>query len=428
MKRPGDPRRPRVFIGLTEVAGYYSKLAEGLVEQGCSVTLVFLMDPFAYERANASFVSPPLTIKRLVARSSQSAGLMSRSVGLIARLLLLIWSLLRCDLFVFASGGTFFRGLDLWVLRILGKRTLAVFNGTDARAPYLSGIEWLAEPGLDLDGIRGRTRRTAAHVRRTERGVDAVIGHPAYCQLQRRPFYSYLAVGVPVPRAPDHDLRTEGPPVVLHAPTRPRQKGTAQIEAALEQLRQEGHAFEYRKLVGVPNEEVVAALLSSELVIDEVHGDTLLGGLGVEGAAAGCAVIVAGYAGDVIESTHTCPLPPIRLIDPDELLDEVRRNLAEPERRHQAGAALRSFVEANWRPVDVAGRVLAIFDGTAEGSWSIDPMDVIYTDGWGVSRTELHAGLHAYLERFGEAALYVDHHPRLRSALLERARRAHRSR
>jgi len=206
-------------------------------------------------------------------------------------------------------------------------------------------------------------------------------------------------------------------PLILHAPTRPLHKGTAEIEKALDSLHADGYKFNYRRLEGLPNSQVLEALATADLLIDELYGDTLLGSLGVEAAASGCAVLVAGYASKTLRDSHNTPLPPIDLIDPNDLLPQIRLMLSDCEFRSKAKRELQEFVSYYWAGEMVANRILAILEGRGDLRWMVDPADIVYIGGWGVSREVLSQGISNYLELYGPVALGVKHNPKLETAL-----------
>jgi hypothetical protein len=412
-----------VFIGFGEVAGYFTRLADGLVALGCDVTVVLSSNPFAYEGSGSAFRAPPRPIASLVRRGASDSSMVSRVIGAFARVLLLGWAAVRQDVFVFASGGSFLRNLDLPVLRLLRKQIIVVYLGSDARPPYLSGLSWIGDDRPTLDEVHERTTHVAKSVRRAERWATAVVGHPTFGHFLRRPYYAFLAIGFPTPELPPRPAESATGPArpvrVLHAPSRPIHKGTAEITAAIELVQREGVDLQFTRLTGMANGEVLLALLTSDLVVDELYGDTFLGGLGVEAAAAGCAVLVAGYAKEVLLRSHTCPLPPVELVDPERLVDVLRSKLADPLALRTSGDALRRFVTDSWTPAAVAGRFVAVAEGTADPSWLIDPSTTLYCEGWGVSREVLRAGLRDYLGRFGTKGLMLSHRPALAKVIAD---------
>lgn len=119
-------------------------------------------------------------------------------------------------------------------------------------------------------------------------------------------------------------------PVVLHAPTNPRLKGTESIERVLEGLQREG-LVAYRKLLGVPNQEMPRFLAGADIVIDQV----VMGNPGVfltESLAAGC-LTVAHLSGPVrqrmTESDPEGLAPPVVEADPDTLEKVLRQVIAD---------------------------------------------------------------------------------------------------
>lgn len=85
-------------------------------------------------------------------------------------------------------------------------------------------------------------------------------------------------------------------PVVLHAPSNPRLKGTAAVEQVLEGMQRDG-LVEYRRLSGVPHAQMPAFVADADVVVDQV----VLGNPGVlmtEALAAGR--VVVAHLGDEV--------------------------------------------------------------------------------------------------------------------------------
>lgn len=114
-------------------------------------------------------------------------------------------------------------------------------------------------------------------------------------------------------------------PVVLHAPTNRRLKGTEAIERVLHRLEGEG-LVTYRRLEGVPNHEMPAFLWDADIVIDQI----VLGNPGVlltESLAAGR--VVVAHLTDVVRQRMSDAdpqrgLPPVLEATPDSLEDVLR--------------------------------------------------------------------------------------------------------
>lgn len=77
---------------------------------------------------------------------------------------------------------------------------------------------------------------------------------------------------------------------VLHAPSAPAIKGTSAVRDAVARLRAEGYEFNYRELVGVPNDEVLAALDESHIAMNQFYAFAP-GVFGVEAMAHSCVML-----------------------------------------------------------------------------------------------------------------------------------------
>lgn len=119
-------------------------------------------------------------------------------------------------------------------------------------------------------------------------------------------------------------------PVVLHAPSNARLKGTATIDAVLGELDRSGR-LEYRRLEGVRHDAMPAALDDADLVIDQI----VLGNPGVllaETMAAGRLAIA--HLSDGVRTAMQAAdpdreAPPVIEADPQSLRDAVERVLAD---------------------------------------------------------------------------------------------------
>lgn len=59
--------------------------------------------------------------------------------------------------------------------------------------------------------------------------------------------------------------------IVIHAPSSPLIKGTPLVRAAVKKLKEEGYDFTYTELMGVPNSEVLEALRSAHIILNEFY-------------------------------------------------------------------------------------------------------------------------------------------------------------
>jgi glycosyltransferase involved in cell wall biosynthesis len=336
-----------------------------------------------------------------------------------------IWAIANCDAFVFGFRSHFFGHYELPILRWLGKRSLFIFHGSDARLPYLSGRFVPEEGPIDAGVLIRRTRRLRLALAKIDKWSDGVVNHPPTAHLHTRPYIPWLWMGIPytvMALGPEVvDQTHEGPLRVVHAPSSPGPKGTASIRQAIDETRSGGVEVEFIELVGRPNAEVLAELGRCDFVIDELFSDTPLAGLGTEAAAAGKPVIVGGYDLDVLRA-NTPPnrFPPSLLCRPEGLVGAIEALASDAQLRRELGASAREFVEQHWSPVVVAQRVVSILTQRVADDVLESPGAIGYVHGWGLREDRAIEAIRAVVERAGVEGLQLAN-AETRNGLLELA-------
>lgn len=419
----------RIFLGTAEIAGYYARLRAGLDELGVESTQVQLVSHrFEYGDSSAGgmlFGAIEWTAARRggALERGRAARAFWRLAQAPLRLPLLAWALARCDVFVLAFGTSVAGRWELPLMRLLGKRVVHLFHGSDTRPPYLDGF--IAQGGAGPRRMRRLTRRTVQRLRWIERWTDVIVAHPASAQIHVRPFVGVHHVGIPIqsvamPERPPREERS-GPVRLLHSPSNPGVKGSDRIRAAVAAVAKRGHALELLEITGRPNAEVREALLNCDLVVDQAYSDSPMPGFGTEAAVEGVAVIVGSYAAD----DPGAPLPahvPATWVRPDQLADEIERLVVDSAARIEIGERARRFVLEQWSPRAVAERILRLATGDVPAEWMVDPQVVTYPYGCGLAAEDVSRIVAALVERFGPEALRVDDKPLLLERLLAVAR------
>lgn len=238
---------------------------------------------------------------------------------------------------------------DLPLLRAAGKAVFVTFQGDDVRTAdavraRIGEATWLA--GYYDTRDDERKRRAASRIASAADGVFA-LNPDLVPLLPGSEFLPYASVDLreyePAP-APRNQR-----PLVVHAPTDRRAKGTGEIEAALS-----GVDVELRIVEGVPREEVRDALLAADLVVDQVRMGWY-GGLAVEAMALGRPVIAH------LDASNLALVPkamrdelPIVSATAESLPTAVATAL---EQREELASAGREFVGRWHDPLRVAARV-----------------------------------------------------------------------
>lgn len=246
---------------------------------------------------------------------------------------------------------------DLQLLQALRKRIVVTFQGDDARQAVVGGALVRAVPENytpELDEIR---RRTIAAFDRCAAAIFFLNPDLAAVLPARAVFLPYASVD-PLEWAP-HLEDSDGPPLVVHAPSNPRVKGTDHVVRAVDELRAEGVPLRFELVQGVDRETARRRLERSAIVVDQLHAGWY-GGLAVEAMALGKPVIASLTAIDLPS------VPPelrrdLPIVDasPDTLARRLRDLLTSADERRRLGVAGRAFVERWHDPRTVARTVAA---------------------------------------------------------------------
>lgn len=339
-----DPTALRVLHGPIEIAGQGSLSVKGLRRIGVQANLFAPEHPFAYDVPD---ILPP-SDRMAFARTMLAA-------------------MRDHDIFHFYYGLGFratLRLLDVKLLLALKKRVVVEFVGSDVRMPTLEAARnpnYVPIAGED-DAVAERRMRswapiTKGHVVVCDHGLDPFI-HPHFSYVH------YVGQRVDVGRYELRPPRIDvSRPLVVHAPSDLAGKGTVHVRRAVEELRGEGVAFEYRELHGMPHAEVMAACAEADIVVDQL----CLGCYGV------FAVEAMSMAKPVICNMlpyYLAKLPegcPVINADPGSIKDVLGRWLESPSERHATGLASRSYAERRHDIGVVARRLLDLYRSLPEG-------------------------------------------------------------
>jgi len=417
----------RVFVGPVEIAGYYGGLAAALRGIGIDAVSVDLSDHrFGYARAHPTsvWIRAALWAERGSRAARGGPGVLRvpwRGMRLLTRIALLAWSLWRFDAFIFGFGNTLLSGHDLPLLRLLRKRLIFVFNGSDARPPYIDGADMAASRGMTVDECIRLAARRKAHIRRIEQYADAIVSLPTFSHFFERPVVDYLKVGAPwTPGDAGGGRENDGDIRILHSPSDPEVKGSERIRTAVEGLGAAGHPLRLIELRDVPNATVRAEIARADFVIDQLYSDTPMAVFASEAAAAGVPAIVGSYAWPELRRLYPDDaLPPVAACHPDEVAAAIERLSTDAAYRATLGARAREFLETAWAPERIAERYVAILGGEVPPYWLFDPGNLRYLRGAGLSEERSREIVAAVLEQGGRGALQLADKPALERAFVE---------
>ncbi|MDH4379161.1 MAG: glycosyltransferase [Vampirovibrionales bacterium] len=397
-------RQPRIFMGLSEVAGYYRHLKAGFDALGVPNTFFEpVPHKFAYHKPSAlqQWVAPIILRSDAIKKKKSVERSYLRLLLTALQWLVFAYMALTHDVFIYGYRTTFDgafvgkrRYRDIALLKAWGKTVIYVFHGSDARPPYLNGNYQDDTP----ETLAIRTQDRVASITAIERTADVVVNHPPTSLLHKKPVVQWSAVGIPF--SGEESVSTQSPaagdPVrILHAPSIQKTKGTPAVRAAIETLKTEGHAIDFVELVNVPNHQVISYLQKTDILVDELYSDTFLAGLATEAAYYGVPTVVCGLEHDLMAATMTPSfIPPAMTGPPDALVDNLHALISDAPRRKALGLSAQQYVRQQWAPAAVAQRFLRLCRNDIPAEWWYDPnTDTPYVGGWGLAAPDRHSVL-----------------------------------
>lgn len=262
--------------------------------------------------------------------------------------ILLAWLVNRARGFIYVGGGAFLEGhhdereFEFAFIRSRGRRLVCYFTGNDIRSPRLS-VERAEQSGrpnigsilVTIDPVFATpeyddARRTRAQVaeRHSEAIFNARNDQLSYLEGRTYPFlYFYPDEQFVGPTA-----KFEAPEriVVVHAPSNPLLKGTDVVREVMARITQSHPQVEYRELIGVPHEQVLAALDEAHIALNEFYA-SVPGVFGVEAMARRCVLVTSARVADEPDLGEDAE-GAWAVADVDTLHDVITDVLAHPER------------------------------------------------------------------------------------------------
>jgi hypothetical protein len=324
-------RQPRVAIGPREIAGCGAALALGLREHGVDVEFVVSQPhPFGYPTDRV------LSGRRL------------RAYAFLAPL--------RRDVLHFQFASTWDIGFrDARWARLLRRTCVMTFHGDDCRFYGLVSFLFAAQTGESAGDDIARLRLT-----RLARFCHAAIVKDLELATYVYPFFDrvYLVPSPVLPPPADSRARDRRRDlkVVVHGPSDPRYKGTAQIRAAVERVASR-MPLEFRALTGVSHPQLMEELQDADVVVDQL--DSITHGIfALESMQLGVPVLAEYDPGMLPSFQSDIPLVHVTA---ETLEGELKALLGDERRRLELGARGREYVRRVHAPAAVASAVLKVY-------------------------------------------------------------------
>lgn len=305
----------RVFQGITGSAGQPAALARGLRQYGVrSKSVIIGENGFSYQADESieGSLADWVSIGRYVTSIIDEYD---------------IFHLHMRPFFYWNSNEFYYPSLlDLLLLKAAGKRVCFHFRGSEVRkASVFRAANRFHYVDDDPERLFKKFKEPAQ-----ESYISYISALSDRVFVTDPELQGYVPGSIVVPRLvqiPEtieaRPLRGEYP-VVLHAPSRRGVKGTGAVLAAVERLKSEGHAFEFRLIEGRSNAETLSAIADADIVVDQLRIGWY-GVLAVEGFALGRTVI-SYIRPDLATALNARPMPCANA-DPETITDVLREQI-----------------------------------------------------------------------------------------------------
>jgi glycosyltransferase involved in cell wall biosynthesis len=239
----------------------------------------------------------------------------------------------QTDVFHFYFGLTLVpKSLQFRALRMLGKKSVMHFLGSDIRGKPAEQLDWSRRAGARVVGSYDAIRWVP----------DAVVIPPGI-DLSG------------IEASPPSDRER---PVVLHAPSSRRRKGTEHVVDVCEQLDVELEIVE-----GLDHREAFERYRNADVVVDQLNAGWY-GVFAIEAMALGKPVVTFLHDEAVTRTEEAFGLEvPLVRATKETLADALRPLVESPEERWRVGAASRAYVERVHDADAVAARLVDLYAG-----------------------------------------------------------------
>ena len=250
-----------------------------------------------------------------------------------------------------------FLGLDVPLIKARGRKVVYRFTGFDLR---LKSEDMRKNPysafhyGFDLGFDEEMQRKYIAFL---EEYVDEFI-------VQDPEMHDFFPRARVVPRVINLDswpyvgVSKTDSPLIVHAPSKKKIKGSAFVQAALDDLKSEGLNFSYKPIVDMKHEEAIEWYKQADIIVDQLHVGWY-GVLALEGMALGKPVVVYMREELLDRFEHKVP---IENANPDTVKESLRSLIKDYDKRAELGRLSREYVEKVHDIKKVVAQLIGIYE------------------------------------------------------------------
>jgi hypothetical protein len=237
----------------------------------------------------------------------------------------------QTDVFHFYFGLTLVpKSVQFPILRALGKRSVMHFLGSDIRGKSPAELTWARRAGARIVG--------------------------SYDALRWVPDAEVVPPGIELGEYAEHPPSNRGWPLIVHAPSSRRRKGTEHVIAACAQL-----PVDLEIVEGLHHDEARRRYEAADVVVDQLNAGWY-GLFAIEAMALGKPVVTFLHEEAVARTEQAFGLRvPVVSATADTLVDALRPLVGSAEQRRRVGAESRAYVERVHDAGRVADRLIEIY-------------------------------------------------------------------
>jgi glycosyltransferase involved in cell wall biosynthesis len=265
-------------------------------------------------------------------------------------------AVLKFDVFHFHFGLTLLpRYRDLALLKALGKKMVMQFWGSDIR------LKSIAESQNRFIRVKaGDDKRKIDAVKHLSKYIDiAIVGDYELHEYVNGHFKKVVIIRQAVDSQeykPAIPSKNNKKPVIVHAPTDKWVKGTEYVLEAVAKLERE-HEIDFALVHRVPHQQAKQIYQKADITVDDILGGTY-GVFPVEAMALGKPVIC--YIREDLRDTYPKELP-IVSANPDNIYQQLKILIENPELRHELGLKGREYVERYHDSLKIARQLIELY-------------------------------------------------------------------
>ena len=146
-------------------------------------------------------------------------------------------------------------------------------------------------------------------------------------------------------------------PLIVHSPSYRQIKGTEYVLNAIKILESEGHDFDFKLVENIPNQDALKIYQEADIIVDQLRGGSH-GIFAMEAMAMGKPVLC--YIRDDLFSKYPPGLP-LLSTNPDNIYDNLKLLIENPELRVELGKKGREYVERVHDSKKIARQLIELY-------------------------------------------------------------------